>query len=270
MTISLVSALCVRENVVRLSFDAPIYFSSVLDPGDASELTRYQLSPDESSIGGDGLSPRDVWPARAQLPDPEVFTVVDLWVDRRFSPFPSRYSVKVNGLLAFDRLSGLAGNSAEFFAVRAGVPSPTPEAIISNADIANPQSLSTALGVVPVPSEAVLGTYPVDDTGDVAHDQGLTSYKKRCLRRLSTPKGRHRHLPQYGVGIPQAIKLLARPSVLQALAADAEDQLRQEPETVKAQIKIVMQGGVAFFRCRVRCSLAVDPIDLLAPVPTQP
>lgn len=267
MTISLVSALCVRENVARLTFDAPIYFTAVLDPGDASDLAHYALTPDLASIGGDGLPPRPVWPARV---DSVSDRSVELWVDRRFSPFPSRYTVRLTGLLAADGLSGLVGDSASFFAVRAGLPNPSPEALLSNADLANPQSLSTALGAVPNPTDAVLGTLPVDDTGDLARDQGLASYKKRCLRRLSTQKGRYRHLPNYGVNIPQSVKLLARASTLQALAADAESQLGEEPETVKAQVSIVMQGGVAFFKVRVRCSLSTNPIDLFAAVPASP
>lgn len=264
MTVSLVQAVCVRENVARLTFDAPIYFTGVLDPGDASDVARYLITPDASTIGGDGFAPRPVLPARSVLFDAST---VDLWVDRRFSPYPARYSVKANGLLAADALSGLLADSASFFSVQAGSPNPSVESLVSNADLANPQSLSTAVGSVPNPTDAVLGTLPVDDTGDLARDQGLASYKKRVLRRLSTPKGRHRHLPKYGVNLFASVKLLARASTIQDLAADAEDQIRQEPETVKAQVDVVMQGGVAFFKVRVRCSLATNPVDLFAPVP---
>lgn len=264
MSVSLIQALCVRENVVRLVFDVPIYFTGVLDPGDASDVARYSIAPDLSTVGANGSPPRPVFPARADLASP---TQVDLWVDRRFSPFPSRYVAKAVGVLTADGLSGLLVDSAPFFSVQAGDPRPSSEVLVSNADLANPQTVAGAFGSVPNPTEAVLGTLPVDDTGDIARDQGLASYKKRVLRRLTTPKGRYRHLPKYGVNIPQSVKLLARATTLQSLASDAEDQIHQEPETVKVQVTVVMQGPVAFFRVRVRCSLSVDPVDLFAPVP---
>lgn len=263
MTLNLLQALCVRENVVRLRFDVALYFSNVLDPGDASEIARYKLQPLLSTIGSDGLPPRDVWPARAQLYSP---TEIDLWVDRRFSPFPARYSVAVNGLFIENLTEGLGSASAEFFAVRAGKPTSLPEDLISNADLSNPQSLSTIPEGLPATDE-LLGTYPVDDTGDLARDIGLASYKKRVLRRLSSKKGKYAHLgANYGVAFPQSVKTLARAGVLAALAADAMAQIREEPETVDASVRVVQQGGVFFFKIRVRCSFAQQPVDLLTPV----
>jgi hypothetical protein len=262
MTLNLIQALCVRENVIRLRFDVPLYFSAVLDPGDASDLARYAIEPDETSRDGLGVVPRPVWPARAQLYSP---LEVDLWGDRRFSSFPSRYTVQVNGLRTEDLSEGLGTSSAVMIAVRAGLPPPRVDLSISNADLANPQSLSTIPAGL-TPTEDLLGTIPVDSTGDLAHDDGLVSYTKRVLRRLSTKKGKYPHIREYGVNFPQSVKTLARAGTLASLAADAASQIREEPETQSASVQVIQQGGVAYFKIRIRCALSATPIDLLSPI----
>ncbi len=258
----LVDVLAVRENVLRLTFSSPIYFSSVLDPGDASNADRYAIIPDASSLGSDGQPPRPVLPRRAELFSSNQ---VDLWVDRRLSPCPSVYVVQVNGLVADDTFVPLRVITASCFGLRAGVPAPTPDNAFSNADIANPQTLSGALDPLPLPNDSVLGTLPVDDTGDIAKDEGLASYKKRVLRRLTTRKGKFAHLPDYGTLFVQSVKQLGRSGLLQQLAADAEAQVKQEPETVEASVQIIFFGGVAFFRVRARCSFGTT-VNLLSPV----
>jgi hypothetical protein len=253
MTISLVSALALRENMVRLTFDADIYYSAVLDSGDASDTARYLFTPDAASRGSDGLPPRFILAARADLFDART---IDLWVDRRFSPYPSRYIIDVNGLLEAVTLDPLVTHTASFLGCTRGVPQLTLEAGISNRDLANPQDNGT---------EASLGTFPVDDTGDIANDGGLIGYKKRVLRRLSTRKGRYKHLPNYGTLAYDSIKMLARPGVIQQIADDAESQIRQEPETTQVSVKVVMQGSLAFYRCKIRCTFG-GPIELLTGV----
>lgn len=260
--LNLLSALAVRENLVRLSFDATVYWSGVLDPKDASRPTRYLLTPDASTLDDQGVPPRQCWPARAVRSS--VVNAIDLWTDRRLSGYPSRYSVRVNGLYRADSLSdAVTNNTAEFFGLRAYVPPPLADLTISNRDLANPQSAGLAL------TDAQLGTYPVDDTGDLARDEGLASWKKRVLRRLTTPKGRYRHLPDYGVLIFESVKALARPGIIDQIAADAEDQIRQEPETVRVRVQVAREGSLVFYRVLARCSFgAVDafavPIPFIA------
>lgn len=262
MTISLLHALAIRENAIRLTFDADVYFSAVLDPGDASNPSRYSVVADATSVGSDGLPPRNVFAAIAELIEP---TVVQLWTDRKLSPYPSLYTINLNGILQDVTLDPLVVFSAGFYGLQAGVPVPTADRAISNADIANPQTLSGALDPLSQPTDSVLGTYPIDDTGDVARDEGLQSYKKRVLRRLSTRKGRYAHLPGYGTLAFDSLKKLGRPGLLQDIAADAEAQILEEPETVKVQVRIAMQGGLAFFRIRIRCSFG-QTFDMTAPV----
>jgi hypothetical protein len=71
----------------------------------------------------------------------------------------------------------------------------------------------------------------VGGDGDLGNDEGLESYRKRVIRRCMTRKGAFSHLPQYGIGVPAQVKKLAQPGVREALAAEAELQIGQEPET---------------------------------------
>lgn len=262
MTISLVTSLAIRENVVRLTFDTAVYYTNVLDPSDASNPARYTITGKSDTVGSDGLPPRGVFAALAEHPSP---TVIDVWTDRRLSPYPSRYTITLNGIVADGTLDPLNVYTSEFYGLRAGKPKPTPDLAISNADIANPQTLSGALDPLSLPTDSVLGTLPVDDTGDLAKDEGLQSFKKRVLRRLTTRKGRFRHLPQYGTLAVESVKQLARPGLQASIAADAEEQIRQEPETVAVNVRIHMQGSVAYYRIRVRCSFG-QTVDMLIPI----
>lgn len=260
--INLVNAIALRENMVRLWFDVPVYVTNVLDPGDATDPARYSFEADADSVGSDGLAPREVRPA---LIEASSDVTLDVWTDRRLSPFPSTYLVSVNGLLESPTLEVLNNYRASFFGLRAGVPVPSPDMAISNADFANPQTLSGALDPLPNPGDSVLGTLPVDETGDLAKDEGLQSYKKRVFRRLTTKKGRFRHLPDYGTIVLDSVKMLARPGLLGQISADAEEQIKQEPETVAVQVRIVRQGELAFYRIRVRCSFGAT-IDMSVPI----
>lgn len=262
MTISLVGSLAIRENVVRLTFDAVPYFSAVLDPGDASDPARYTITAKVDTIGSDGLAPRGVFSAMAEKVSSKV---IHLWTDRKLSPYPSLYTVALNGILEDGTLDPLSVYQSEFYGLRAGRVVPTPDRAISNADLANPQTLSGALDPLALPTDSVLGTLPVDDTGDLAKDEGLQSFKKRVLRRLATRKGRFRHLPGYGTLALESVKHLARPGLMQAIAADAEEQIRQEPETVAVKVQIVTQGAIAYYRIRVRCSFG-QTVDMTAPI----
>ncbi len=257
MTISLLSALALRENMVRLYFDGPVYYSRVLDHGDAFDVARYIFSFDPDSRDSYGSAPRGVLPAQVDRPEPDV---LDVWVDRKLSSFPAVYLVDVNGLLHAETLEPLLLHSATFHGLQAGIAPPTMDAGISNRDLANPQVTTQT------PNPAGLGTFPVDETGDWARDEGIVSYKKRCLRRLSTRKGAYKHLPNYGINAYQSVKALARPGLIEQMTKDAEDQIRQEPETIDVRVSVVRQGPLTYFRIRSRCSLGSGVVDFIAPV----
>lgn len=81
-----------------------------------------------------------------------------------------------------------------------------------------------------------LGKFQTDETGDLATVQGLRAYSDRVFRRLSTRKDKFGHLPGYGTLFAAYSKQLARTGVKELLALDAEEQIRQEPETTSVSV----------------------------------
>jgi hypothetical protein len=264
--LQLQSAEAIRENVVRLTFDNPIYFSRWHDPADGSFVNRYSISHDPAAIGIDGEPTRPVNVADVQRVR-DAANQVDVWTDRAFSPTGSRYIVTVMGLRSANMVLRIdpAGASASFEGVQQGAPRRTIDGVVGNRDFANPQ--------MPGPGILAnsLGHFIPDDRGDYAIDQGLTSYKKRVFRRLTTIKGTFRHIPGYGVGVPSAAKKLARANLTGSIAADAEDQIRQEPETISAEVILVPaveDPSLFYYRINARTTLGTVS-DYDVPVPTR-
>jgi hypothetical protein len=232
---ALVSADAIRENVIRLRFDRPIYWTRYHDPHDGSFVDRYTVTADPTAIGIDGRPSRPVTVADVQLVAGDG-SEVDVWLDRAMSPTGSWYVVTVAGLISagspavpIDPLL----SSAACQGVQQGLPRIGLDTMIGNRDIANP-----ALPQVGI-RETQLGRFVYDDTHDYGIDQGLVAYKKRVFRRLTSRKGSFAHIPGYGVGIPSTSKSLPRANLTGGIAADAEDQIRQEPETKTVTVTIV-------------------------------
>lgn len=245
--LQLLRAFAVRENVVRLFFDQPVYFTQVLDPGDGSNPRSYSVVA-VPGIAGDGDPTRTVNIIRAEIVKEAGAggQQVDLVVDRAFSPFFCRYIVAVGDVRAGSgSLLDAAFTSYVFDGVQAGRLPMVPDQAIGMRDIANPQTLAALVGLpdATAATPLMLGTFRVDATGDVANDSGIISWKKRVIRRLITRPGGFAHMPAYGAGIPQQVKTLGRPGSRQLLAFSAEQQIRQEPETVSATVRIVQTGG---------------------------
>jgi hypothetical protein len=156
------------------------------------------------------------------------------------------------------------GSSALFYGVQAGPRTQLQDQILAGRDIANPQTLAALRGLPnggQLPS-SVLGTYQPDGTGDYANDAGLTGYVKRVTRRLMTRKGAFAHLPKYGVGLPDDVKRLQRPGFREAVAADAEDQIMQEPETLSVSVRVTQVGSKTLFQVRAQTKLGPSSFDV--------
>lgn len=266
----LVSADAIRENVIRLQFSDPVYFSRWHDPADASFIDRYTITADPTAIGLDGQPSRPVLPADVQavFGDP---TQIDLWLDRSMSPYGSKYSVSVTKLQSTTGVPlDLASTSAVVDGVRQGFPIITANTLIGNRDIANPQSLGAMQGQASQVS--ALGTFQYDDTGDVGFDEGFISWKKRVFRRLTTRRGSFRHLPSYGITLPKTIKKLARANLVDGIAAEAEEQIRSEPETISASVQLVPHPetpGLFVFRINAETSFGnISNFDVPVPLTT--
>ncbi len=242
----LLSAVPIRENVARLEFNVAVRMTFLADPRDGSRPDRYGFVPISGTSGRDGLSARPVLSfeaARARVAA-SAGRYVDVTVDRSFSPYPARYLVSVNRLVALDGLPLLPGHtSVEMDGLARGLPVSLIDRSIGRGDLA---------GTVEADGGAVL---PSDAAGDVGTDQGLASLKKRVVRRLVTRRGAFAGLPSYGVGVAGEIKRLASPAARARMVAEAETQIRREPEveSVQASIEpIAGQPGAWLLAVRVR------------------
>lgn len=264
-TFSLVGALAVRENVVRLFFTQPVSLSGVLDPFDGTVSTLYDVEPVAGTFGLDEQPARAVLVATVMAgPDP---TMVDVVVDRPFTHYPSMYSVCALGLYTTSLVAQSTAFMASFFGVQMGQLAQMPDLVAPSRDFANPQTLSALLDASPTTTDPrVLGTLVADDTGDRATDEGIANLKKRIFRRLGTEKDRYAHLPGYGVLAFAQLKRAGRAGVVQALASDAEQQLRQEPGVRAVSVSIRPgTAGLFFYAVRVRTNTGKD-FALQAPV----
>lgn len=239
----LLTAEAVRENVVRLGFNQAIRFSGVFDPGDAANPERYVINAVAGTVGLDELPVRDVSPIVAELAAVESGggSFIDVTLDRPMSPYPCRYVATVNQIVSeTGTLLEPGFTTLSYFSVFKGLPVIAMDLAVARRDFANPQTFESLLDPLPVTNDpTLLGGYPVDDGGDYAIDEGLTSYKKRVIRRLTTRKGAFAHLPNYGVGVPDRVKRLGGSSYRQALAADAESQIKEEPETLAVSVRAI-------------------------------
>ena len=82
----------------------------------------------------------------------------------------------------------------------------------------------------------LLGTIPVDGSGDYAFDSGLDQLKKRIFRRLVVRPGSFPAIPQYGVGVLQFGKQLSTVGVRRRIADEAERQISSEPEVASCSV----------------------------------
>jgi len=232
------------ENVLRVTFNMPVYFSGVLDPLDASNPDIWQASPVAGTVGYDGVAARSVMvvtvEAPADLVNVPVGSVLDLTLDRPMTPYPAAYQLAtLSAIASADQSQQMAatsiGQTPALFRV---LNPPDPTAAAPGRDLANPQTLSGAIeSAIVQPQVAPLGSFGVSGDGDYAFDSRDTGLRKRLNRRFFTRKGGFLHLGQdFGVGVLQRVKRLGRASERQQLAADCEVQFAQEPEVAQVQV----------------------------------
>lgn len=248
--LSVVTAEAIRENLVRITFNLPVRYTDVRGLIDAADPENYVIDPVDGTIGADGLPPRPVFPILVEQADVEGANgrVLDVWTDRRLSPYPAEYLFRLLKSVAANGAPIASFTPSRFYGLEWEPPVPA-NATTPATDIANP-----GFEAIPGASQ-ILGVYPVTSTGDYATDQGLVSYKKRIIRRLTTRRGAFAHLTSYGVGLLDEVKRLALPATQRKLAAEAEAQIKQEPETIGVEVSIssdTRSPGLFIFRVRAR------------------
>lgn len=258
-----------RENVVRLTFNVAPAFVGDLGPNDAYDPDRYDIVPIAGTMP-DGSDPRPVYPIVIESVPlaGSLGTIVDVTVDRRFSPYPAQYRISVNQLVSV--YGGiLTATSAQFDGMLQGEPPPRRDLKVPSRDIANPQTRSALFDPLPVTDdELILGTIPVDDQGDYAFDEGITNLKKRIFRRVVTRKGAFAHLPEYGVGLPQQLKRLSTVSARAELAAETQKQIAEEPDVERVAVRVIadpQKPSLFRLRIRVKAKVSEAPVDVDVP-----
>lgn len=270
-SLQLLAALAVRENTVRLTFNTGVEYTGILNAGDGANVKRYAVNA-VSGIGLDGEAIRPVSPVTVEPASiPESYgAVIDLTVDRAFTAFPSIYRVSVQGINGIGGvLLDPSASSLTFNGARRTRPKPRIDHVTGSRDIANPQTRASLLDPLPNTTDGLLlGVYPVDETGDIAFDEGLDSYRKRVFRRCMTRKGTFAWIPNYGVGVPGLLKKLSRAGARDALAADAENQILEEPETLSVEARFESDprnSGLFWLRLRIRTIFSPTPLELGVP-----
>ena len=243
----LLSALAVSENVVRLTFSGPIYYSGLLDYPDASNRRRYAFAPVAGTTGMDGTMAKPVSAASAAVyrqPGLLFGCVIDVTTDRPMTPTPAQYVVACSGLFASDGTTplDLEHTSATFTGVFKVIQPPQNETTSPRGDIAMPQSPEAIQGgLVANPAGITMGSFVVAD-GDYATQSGMIEYKERVYRRMVTVKDAFLHLAgrNYGGSLLTYGKRLGSASVRTKLSGSIEQQVAMEPETSKVSCKTVV------------------------------
>lgn len=257
--LELLSALAIRENVVRLTFNVAPQYTKQLTPNDAANPARYQFTAQATPLGRDGEPARAVLPVlveRAKVAG-SFGAVLDVTLDRPMSPWPARYIVAVNQLVSIDgALLGVGKTSLTFDAVYRELRPQSASDPTPSRDIANPQTYSAQLDPLPQAGDPLaLGVIPIDASGDYAFDQGISQLRKRVYRRMLTRKGAFPALPNYGVGVPTYGKRLGVEGVRQQIADEAQKQIAQEPDVAAVSVTAVTSAqnpAVTIFRIKVR------------------
>lgn len=257
VSLALTLAWARRENCIRLQFNEPVYLSDLLDEFDASRPELFTVTAVTGTVGLDGLPARAVAPATVAYPDPlndpvatpaTFNTMLDVWLDRKMSPYPAAYVVTCQGLAgdpAGATLLDPGQSSFQLLGVQQDLVPPTLDPIADRGgDFANPSTLSAAQAAkIPNAGPTTpLGTYLADGTGAYARDRGIESYKKRIVRAVLARRGAFIHLPtDWGGGLAGMGKALAtRARVEQAQSAILQI-VQSDPETAQARVMLLLE-----------------------------
>ena len=260
--LQMISARAIRENVVRVVFDSAPVYNKLLDLTDASNPARFQIVT-LPSTGLDGEAARDVLPVlveQAAVPG-ALGRVLDVWVDRPFSPWPSRYLISANQLQSSTGsiLSGVT--SLPFNGVYRELRVPSTTDLMPSRDIASPQTYSALASSIDAVPAAVLGTFPIDESGDYAFDSGVSQLKKRVYRRFVTTPGGFPANPDYGVGVLGYGSQLSVMGVRQRICDEARQQITTEPDVQACKVTASTDPknpNVTIFAVRVQTTTGID------------
>jgi phage baseplate assembly protein W len=269
--LGVVDVLAKRENLIELTFNAAPRFTQTNDPRDASDPRRYTVTPELDSFDRMGFVARPVRVVQVEQITP---TVLHLWLDRAMSAEPALYKLKIEGLVSAADGTSMAAQELILMALFRGMTIIVPEYAFDNKDLANPHTKRGVFDNQEIPigsgenADKLLGVYPVNSSGDIASDGGLTGVEKRITRRLTTRRGSFLHLPNYGVSAIAMVKQLNRPGVRSFVADEAVSQIREEPEVVDCSVEVVSlsdRPNIVYYKVKARTKIGKN-IALTVPV----
>lgn len=227
--LTVVRARAVASRVVRVVFSEAPTFRSAAGRSDALNTTNYAFSVD----AGEATSPTATGVGETLVEGPTVAVGnggatdergVDVHVDRAlilgvtYRVTVSRVTAAVGGDLGAPTSAAFDG------AARLDVRVPD-ERPVDSLDLDN----------------GVLGSWTAGDDGDLRNQGSGDGYRKRILRRATTPLNSFSFLRGYGTQV--RLKELASLAQIAAYKADLEGQIRREPETASVRVAAQLQAG---------------------------
>lgn len=254
MPFECIEAIATRENVVRLRFSHVVYFTGLGDRRDGARVALYAV---DAIAGSVGLDDSAVWPVTVVTIEQTDASgkLIDVVVDRSFTPAPAEYKITLGALYSSELLDGggdptLLSGTTEF------------------AFLGNSRRVDELSPHDPVPrrdfnttriapeSPDYLGVFGTDSSGDYSTDEGEKSLIKRLNRRTFSRRGAFLHLGDgYGLGVADQLKTLGTSATLALLRTDAEEQYKREPEVEKVKVIVELDTSapnLLWFRRRIK------------------
>lgn len=150
----------------------------------------------------------------------------------------------------------ITGNvAADFAGVVVTYNSPPDDVTLFRArDLANPSLVARPIGA---PGTLVLGS-----DGDYDTEVGEALVVKLVIRRLTTPRGSIRHLPNYGTGLAVKEPIPGRGN-LNALKVELERQAELEPEVARSNVSLSLdRAGVLFVKVHLVLRITGGQVDI--------
>jgi hypothetical protein len=234
-SISVASAWAISTHGVRVNLTGEPMHSSPFVEGDAFNTQTWTVD----TIGG---VPRTVIGVEMHSD-----TALNLTLLEPLGNHTVLHEVTAIGLLSVDGLAITSPYAATFLGV---VQTMDPIDAVTvegfrDRDLANPPfQLGRGLGAA--------GALMIGPDGDYDTEAGPALIRKLLLRRLGTPRGAIRHLPNYGVGLIVK-EPVASSGDLVALRTEIESQSLEEPDVAAAQARLVMdRSGVLIVQLNAR------------------
>lgn len=242
-SLSILRAWAISTHGVHVELTAPARAIDAFDIGDALNPITWTVTRLDT---GDPLTVIGV----AQSEDASA-TKFDLTTLEPLGDATISHRVESVELLAADGSLIVAPYNADFPGVTEGL-AVEPNLVRRQRwrDLANPATVDGANG-------HLVGSIVIGSDGDYDTEEGEAVARKMVMRRITTPRGAFRHLPNFGVGF-----LIKEPlpggGDLSKLSKEVEDQVMAEPDIAAARAEVrILAANVILIRVRAKMANGV-------------